>query len=974
MSELLDRIRASQEGTGYTKPSYTTGGTRVEESPEYGEESYADKLAFVARMGMQDTWRGVKQLLGTDEEQMAEDQRRLNMYLRNEQYGGSMMAAYTAGLFGDPIGWFIPGMKAKNIASAAKAGAIAGGLSAPLGYVDEEEGMTRLNNTLIGIAGGTALSPAMYKFNKTMVPALKSGYSNIGKAIDDGEFAKELNLFQRSVAAPIRPAYSAGKKAADKFGQTRFGKTMGGWIIENYGLPDTYVKAKGNRRILENKWAGDFNELLEKFNKLTPEQDRALYKLMTDEKLAKSEMELMTPDVKALGKEGRALVNRLGKQLVDLGLLDKDVFKANKKKYLYRSYEKTADPRKKRIIRDENNVGVIASEFVRRGRDKTFRPRKGQTLAARIKEEEANGYRVIKKGKGQVLMNKDYTPEERTKMGEIISSTFALAKTGKLMTNDVATFKFYDDITKMGPEVVLPKNVAPENVPEGFIKMPETFVKVGKKGTRVREFGNLAGRYVSPEVHRDLVWANRMKKYRQGRYGGFATLHHKALQFWKRTKTSLNPVVHMNNVMSNVVLYDLVDGQYKHLGSAGKDFFNAFNPLGSKTKSEDFKMAEKLGVFNADMMKRELTDFEIDTYKKYMKIGAQNDDKLLDNMWESTKKHAGKTPLDKLYSAEDGVFRLALFKDHLAKNVREGITPTDDQYAEAAAFARKYMLDYEIDAPAVELMRETAMPFISYTYRAAPIVAETVMKRPWKIAKWGLILNAANDLAADDEEYRTERKRFEELNMGFDVLGIPGANTMIKLPNEKYLDVSRWIPAGDVFSTSQQGFSVPGLPAPLQPSGGALGGIAKAVTGFDTFTQQMDPGVGSGVIKDELKARANIIGKEFLPFFHQGFSIYNAYQSSGQRHPTKDDKSLNEALLGAIGIKVKTYDEQKMKMRVNYKYQNKISALNKKINRMARNRAGGRVDNDKYKAEMTRLKKELKRISKEAGQALKRAD
>ena len=308
---------------------------------------------------------------------------------------------------------------------------IAGGLSAPLGYVDEEEGMTRVNNTLIGIAGGTVLSPAMYKANKTLVPALKNGYSNIGKAIDDGEFAKELNIFQRSVAAPIRPAYSAGKKAADKFGQTRFGKTMGGWIIENYGLPDNYVKAKGSRRILENKWAGDFNEVLEKFNKLTPEQDRALYKLMTDEKLAKSEMELMTPDVKALGKEGRDVVNGLGKQLVDLGLLDKDVFKANKKKYLYRSYEKTADPRKKRIIRDENNVGVIASEFVRRGRDKTFRPRKGQALAARIKEEEDNGYRVIKEGKGQVLMNKDYTPEERAKMGEIISSTFAMAKTGK---------------------------------------------------------------------------------------------------------------------------------------------------------------------------------------------------------------------------------------------------------------------------------------------------------------------------------------------------------------------------------------------------------------------------------------------------------------------------------------------------------------------------------------------------------------
>ena len=930
----------------------------------YEEETYADKLAFVARMGMSDTWRGVKQILGTDEEQMARDQKKLNMYLRNETYGGSMMAAYTAGLFGDPVGWFIPGMKAKNLASAAKAGAIAGGLTAPLGYVDEEEGMSRVNNTLIGIAGGGTLSPALYKFNKTIAPAMSKAYGDAGEAINKGIIGQSVRTVGRGI--------KGGK-------DTKRGKVfdnIGGYVIENYGLPKGFVTAKGNRRLMENKWAGDFNEVLQKFEKLTPEQDRALYKLMTDEKLAKSEMELMTPDVKALGKEGRVLVNTLGKQLVDLGLLDKDVFKANKKKYLYRSYEKTADPRKKRIVRDENNVGVIASEFVRRGRDKTFRPRKGQSISARIKEEEANGYRLISKAKGgkSVLMNKDYSPEERAKMGEIISSTFAMAKTGKLMSNDVATFKFYDDVAKMGDDVVVPKNTAPENIPEGFKQIPKDFVRVGKKGTKVREFGNLSGRWVSPEVHRDLVWANRMKKYRQGRggLGGFGQLHHKALQYWKRTKTSLNPVVHMNNIMSNVVLYDLVDGSYKHLGSAGKDFYKAFGP-GTKVKSDDFKMAEKLGVFNADMMKRELTDFEIDTYTRYMKIGKQQDDKLLDNMWESTKKHAGKTPLDKLYSAEDGVFRLALFKDHLAKNVREGLTPTDDQYAEAATFARKYMLDYEIDAPAVELMRETAMPFISYTYRAAPIVAETVVKRPWKIAKWGLILNAANDLAADDEEYRTERKRQDELNMGFDVLGIPGANTLIKLPNEKYLDVSRWIPAGDVLSTETQGFGVPGLPAPLQPSGGALGGIAKAVTGFDTFTKQMVPGVGSGVMEDEFKARGTIIGKEFLPFWNQGWNIWDSYQANGKRHPTKDDRTLNESLLGAIGIKVKTYDEKKMKMRVGYKYQNRIDSLTRKLRKKVADKKGGRVKDDSYNAEVKRMQSELKRISKEAKEALRKA-
>ena len=942
------------------------GGVRADVSPEYGEETQADRLAFVARMGMQDTWRGVKQLLGTDEEQMAADQRRLNMYLQNKEYGGSMMAAYTAGLFGDPVGWFIPGMKAKNALSAVKAGVIAGGLTAPLGYVDEEEGMSRVNNTLLGIAGGGVLSPAMYKFNQTILPGLKTAYGTLGENINEGIIGDSARAVGKSIKGGKDTKRS---KAFDN---------VGGYIIENYGLPKSYVTAKGTKRQMQNKWAGDFNDVLEKFAKLTPEQDRALYRVMTPNsgvKLTKAERALVTPDLEALGKEGRTIVNSLGEELVDLGLLDKATFNRNKSSYLYRSYESTQGPRAKKLIRNENNVGVIASEFVRRGRDKTFTLSKGQTKAQLRASKEAEGFKFIKNNRSGVTMNKDFTPEQRAKMGEIISSTFALAKTGKLMTNDVAAFKFYDDITKMGDDVVLSKGVTPDEIPDGWKMIPNDSVGVGGKKTKVKRFGNLAGRYVSPEVHRDLVWADRMKRYRQGGegFGGFAKLHHKTLQYWKRTKTSLNPVVHMNNVMSNVVLYDLVDANYKHLGSAGKDFYQAFaRRKGNKVKSQDFRMAEKLGVFDADMMKRELTDFEMDTYARYMKIGKQNDGQLVEKLWEGTKKHAGKTPMDKLYSAEDGVFRLALFKDHLAKNVGKGLTPTDEQYAEAGKFARKYMLDYEIDAPAVELMRETAMPFISYTYRAAPIVAETILKRPWKIAKWGLILNAANDLAADDSEYKTERKRQEELNMGFDVLNIPGANTLIKLPNEKYLDVSRWIPAGDVLSTREQGFNVPFLPLPLQPSGGAIGGIAKTVTGFDTFTKQMAPGIGSGVLQDEMSARGSIIGKEFIPFWNQGWNIWDSYEASGKKHPTKDDRTLNESLLGAVGIKVKTYDEDKMSMRVSYKYQNKMKSLEAKIKKMSANKQGGRIDKDSYDKSMKRLTSELKRIQGEAKEAMKK--
>ena len=1016
MSSYVDQLK-TQIGSGTAVSSYqpsSNNPTRIDsnsllnnlgyksslskKNPEYREESKAEILAFAGRMGFQDTWRGVKQLLGSDEEEMKKDQERLNRYLQNDEYGGSVMAAYTAGLFGDPVGWFLPGLKARNAYKAARAGLISGGIVGATGYVDEDNGMSRLNMTILGMAGGGVLSPAMYKFNKTIMPLMRRGYTSMGSAIDSGKINQDLGMiakgFSYAGAKAGAPIYGQVKKAGSWVGGTKPYNKFGNYFIDNFGLPDAVKVAKKNRRLSENKWAGDFNDVLERFAKLTPTQDRALYRLMTGEKLTAKENSLLTADIRALGKEGRTVVNKLGNELVDLGLLEQKTFLANKNKYLHRSYEKYADPlkrSKKQIITDEENLGVIATEFLRRGRTETFTLGTGDTMAKLIAKKRLEGWKVLDTKGSKIRMNRDWTVKERKDMGEMVSATFALAKTGKVMSNDVAAFRFYDDIAKMGDDVAVRGTgtdfAKPIGVADDWKRVPLDFIKVGGNDTKVRKFGNLSGHWVSPEVYNDLKWAARFKKYSQDEYGGLMKLHHKMLQYWKRTKTSLNPVVHMNNVMSNFVLFDLVNAQYKHLGSAGKDFYKAFNPIkANRVQSEDFKLAKKLGVFDADIMKRELTNFEIDTWKKYMKIGEQNDAKLLEKVWEGSKKYAGKTHMDRLYSAEDSVFRLGLFKDRMTKNLANGMEK-DLASKDAAQFARKYMLDYEIDAPGVQLMRETMMPFISYTYRAAPIIAETLLKRPWKIAKWGLILNGANSLATDDSEARTERKRLNELKMGFDVLALPGASTMIELPTSRlddksrYLDVSRWIHAGDVLTTKEQGLNIPFVPAPLQPSGGAIGGIAKAVTGFDTFTKRQQPGVGSGSTRDELAARIpglgggrdSILGKEFIPMWNQYWNIYEAYVSEGKSHPTKDDRSMGEALAQTIGIKIKSYDEKKMKTRVHFKYQNRIESLTNKIKKKVRDKAGNRVGGESYDKEIERLKAELKKIQQEAKQALKKA-
>jgi len=935
----------------------------------YEQDSIADKAAFAARLGAADTYRGIKQLFNIQEEEMAEDMAKLNEYISNPEYGGTILAAYTAGLIGDPVGWVIPGMKAKNLWSAAKAGAMVGALSSPLGYVDEAEGQTRVSNMAYGTVGGGVLSPAMFKFTNSMLPALKKGYADLGVSIDTGKVASDLGFISKAtstVGANVgAPIYSQMKRGGEAIKQSSLGQSFGKYFIDNFGLPKEYVNVKMNRRQTEQQWASRFDEVLSKYSQLSLADDKLLYKILTGEESN------IPGNLKDLTKEGRQLVDEIGQELVDLKILDKGIYKENKGKYLYRSYEKHQTPFMKKRRQAEKEIKVFGEEFMRRGETKTISQ---GVLDKHLKD----GWKVIEGseslGRKTVRVNRDWSPEDRAKMGEVLSAGFAMAKTGNLMTNDIATFKFYDDINKMviDGEKVVYDSLNDVLDPDNYRRIPTTSVK----GTQVKEFGSLAGKYVPKEVYTDLTTANAYKRWNRGdgKFGGLTKFHHKALQFWKRGKTTLNPTVHTNNVGSNFILYDLLDGDWKQLRSAGGDFFRAKS---KGEKSEEFKLAESLGVFDADMMSRELTDYENSIFKKYMSMKKKDDvefSSMLQRGWDRVKGFAKQTPMDTLYQVEDQVFRLGAFKTQLAN----GATPD-----EAARFARRAMLDYEISAPGIRMLRESALPFIAYTYRVAPILAETALKRPWKLAKWGAILHGANMVGQDISpgDYEKERKYQKELNMGYDLssIGMPGvANTLIKVPRKdksQYLDATRYIPGGDILDIKNStGITIPFLPAPLQPSFGAIGSAAKIATGFDTFSASKMPGVGSGVFDISAEARLNAIAKEFMPMYHQYNKLNATIAANGQSHPTKDDATLKEAVLNLIpGIKLKTYDKKQMKkfkMRVGMKYQNQMESLTKLLSTSYKDYKGGRISKESYQKESARIKSELKKIQKKVREAL----
>ena len=75
--------------------------------------------------------------------------------------------------------------------------------------------------------------------------------------------------------------------------------------------------------------------------------------------------------------------------------------------------------------------------------------------------------------------------------------------------------------------------------------------------------------------------------------------------------------------------------------------------------------------------------------------------------------------------------------------LNKGYSPAD-----AALDARKSFIDYNITAPAINALRNLPTPFLAYTYRVIPILAETAVVRPWKFAKYAVLGYMLNNLGA----------------------------------------------------------------------------------------------------------------------------------------------------------------------------------------------------------------------------------
>ena len=772
-------------------------------------------------------------------------------------------------------------------------------------------------------------------------------------------------------------AGAGGIKATKKISQTKtftrqFGKNqedevvevteslydiLGRYFIDNYKMPANYKKLQASAQGHAAHIASRFSDIAIKIQKnLTEDESKILFNMLEGDNIFKVQSET----INSISKEARDLITEVAQEYVDMGILSPATFLRNKDTYLKRTYSKYKDdPREfgeelklrgayQRVTKQEyedyykEQVAFTTTSLREKpifeledvpgakgklkylfedvvGKKERLNNHKGWEL---LNTSEAQ---YAKLGPGdEVEIRWEFTKPQRVGLGEIEDAAFAIAETGRAFSSTLPQLKFYDSLAKESYTYTKVQYAElSQELKDTLVKMPTTRIDPQNPASRFR-YGNLADKYVPEEVYKDLLSTT---KHYNTMGSGFWRKYKKLNSVWKVSKTAWNPTVHTNNIVSNFILHDLIDADFKYLPKAFKALM-AHNKDGKV--SELVRLAERSGVFEADFVTKELgkiQELSIAMPYKYDGNAWSSGVTASSKIFEDIRKNNPLAKLTDWYRLEDHIFRLSVFQDRLAK----GYTA-----AEAGLDARRAFIDYNINAPAINWMRQTATPFLAYTYRIVPLLAETAVVRPWKYLKYAALgygLNSMGEIVGGGDE-KAERALMQEKQKGkfiFDFM--PYREIKMPIPKfgdqpfegPKYMNFTRFVPGGDIFDVG--GNLVPFLPAPVQPNFGLMGEVLSSMLGFDLYGQRKTRGLGINDWED-----AKVKGKDLfqdlipnIPFLPGSYATQRIDSArKGEESPYRAKETELEALFRSVGFKLETKSIEKLETL-------KAAELNRKI-------------------------------------------
>lgn len=699
---------------------------------------------------------------------------------------------------------------------------------------------------------------------------------------------------------------SGVQKAIDSPSRWEWVERVKHGLISDYGIPEEYLSRKVDKQARENRQLRDAKHLLDHMSGMSPDQLAIAYQWLQEKPDTARERELLSklsPEQRDTMNLVKDSVDRLSKEAVSQGLISQETYDRNAMAYVHRSYKKyeaeltgsqiMANQRAQRIKGDqfkgrgmefeasldrvhgelpEDLKGLKLEMLEKRGADGRLTRRDyivaGSQRPAAFKDYESKGTWEVRDATrtGKLKVWRDFTLAERQRMGEIEDARYGFARTMLQGVRDVETARFLswvgDNYAKDSDEGLEVAEINPIKQAMGsqtytrdeWVKVPETKIR----GTQVNRYGSLAGKYVPGVMWNDLIAMGDFQN----------TSWDKLLRMWKISKTALSPAVHVNNVMANFIMADLADVGVNDLRKSLEVIVKSKRgDAEAKALIERYQdSGAEGGSFAANEMKTEviepllkqIVDSEPEAVQKaslaqvvslaaHGRIGEAAG--ALPKTLPGRATGATVNAMISAYQSEDSVFRLAKFINEVNAGKSD---------VEAGKAARDSFLDYNINAPWIRTAKRTALPFISFTYRAAPLLAKAALTKPWKFGKYlalgyGMGVLAYGMLGASGDEER-EKRLLPKDRQGLSPIGIP---KLVRMPwNDKdgdpvWLDVRRWIPGGDIFDLNDHS----ALPImKFMSLGGTMALAMDLMSNTNSFTGKkiIDKGDSAGEIMEKL--------------------------------------------------------------------------------------------------------------------------
>ena len=419
-------------------------------------------------------------------------------------------------------------------------------------------------------------------------------------------------------------------------------------------------------------------------------------------------------EARTLGKSLREKTTAIGQMLVDRGIISQKTFDAHKGQYVHYMY--AAHVLGDKVGGITTSTGKLNLSYAKQRKDLTVDERKALGLI-----EDASIAVPVGMGKALTDIAKhDFleTISENDKWvwtPSMVEIPRFPKREGKPETVKMGIGKLVEEVDKYremsekapSPEVnqqyeilrtALDQAVeSTRNVPGDFTQLPTS-----------KSYGPLAGAFVKTPIAKDIMPVMDLYSDRGKVFETLARIEAEGMALFKMGKVALNVPTAFRNVLSNLLQNNL---RGRPLALIPGDWVAAVRSM--KAKDKYYEEAFGHGIFKTNWFATEIND----VLNEFRKAEGGNYYKFL-----GAVKNVAK-----LYGKIDDISKHAIYLQ-----MRRSGKPVDESILEAM----KWGMDYSLASRSVKHLRRHLVPFLSYNYKIAPLIAESIKKRPWVIGKY----------------------------------------------------------------------------------------------------------------------------------------------------------------------------------------------------------------------------------------------